>query len=263
MVTVTDAAGRFVTGLTRGDFQVFEEGVEQRITLFSNERVPISLGVLLDASDSMRGRPMVDARAAVVRFVADLLQPGDEAFIATFNHRVQLVAPWTRPPAALRDALGTVAPSGGTAMYDAVALSASLFDRREHQRAALVVISDGADTASDRTLLQALDAVRRSDVLVYAVAIDDPAGRGSTRVNPDALRELTGLAGGYTEVVREAAELGPATERIAEELDRQYALGYVATRPPDDTWRAIRVRVRDRDVTARSRRGYFAGAGRE
>jgi hypothetical protein len=100
--------------------------------------------------------------------------------------------------------------------------------------------------------------VRRSDSLVYAVAIDDPAGRSTTRVNPEALRELTGLGGGYTEVVRNAAEIGPATERIAEELNKQYTLGYDNPRAPDGTWRAIRVRVRDRELFTRARRGYFA-----
>jgi Ca-activated chloride channel family protein len=257
-VTVTDGTGRLITGLSRDDFQVFEDGVEQRVTQFSDQRVPVSLGVLLDASDSMRGRAIVDARIAVERFVVDLLMPVDEAFVATFNHQPRLAAPWTRPPASLRNALADVLPSGGTAMYDALAETSRLFERRAHVRAAMVVISDGADTASDRTLHQALDVVRRSDSLIYAVAIDDPEGRSTTRVNPEALREMTGLGGGYTEVVRSAADLGPATERIAEELNKQYTIGYDNPRRGDGTWRAIRVRVRDRELFTRARRGYFA-----
>ena len=93
-------------------------------------------------------------------------------------------------------------------------------------RAAMVVVSDGADTASDRSLLQTLDVVRRNDAFVYAIAIDAPDGRDSTRVNPEALRDITGLSGGYTEVVRSAADLGPATARIADELNKQYTIGY-------------------------------------
>ena len=259
-VTVTDRTGRIITGLGRDDFQVFEDGLEQTVTQFSDQRVPVSLGVLLDASDSMRGRAIVDARQAVERFVVDLLMPIDEAFVATFNHQPRLAAPWTRPPSALRNTLADVLPSGGTAMYDALAETSRLFERRAHVRAAMVVISDGADTASDRTLHQALEAVRRSDSLVYAVAIDDPEGRLSTRVNPEALREMTGLGGGYTEVVRSAAELGPATERIAEELNKQYTIGYDNPRRADGSWRAIRVRVRNRDLFTRARRGYFAEA---
>jgi Ca-activated chloride channel family protein len=163
------------------------------------------------------------------------------------------------PPWALRNALAGLKPSGGTAVYDALAEMADIYDQRNHLRAALVVISDGADTASDRSLTQTLEALRRSDALVYAIAIDAADARDSTRVNPEALKEVSGLTGGYTEVVRSAADLEPATARIAEELNKQYTLGYSSSRPPDGTWRAIRVRVRTHDgYTARARRGYYA-----
>ncbi len=90
----------------------------------------------------------------------------------------------------------------------------------------MIVVSDGADTASDRSLLQTIDVIRRNDAFVYAIAIDAPDGRDSTRVNPEALRDITGLTGGYTEVVRSAADLGPATARIADELNKQYTIGF-------------------------------------
>jgi hypothetical protein len=93
---------------------------------------------------------------------------------------------------------------------------------------------------------------------VYAIAIDSAEARESTKVNPEALREITSLTGGYTEVVRTAADLGPATARIADELNKQYTLGYSSSRPPDGTWRAIRVRVRNGEYFARSRRGYYS-----
>jgi Ca-activated chloride channel family protein len=257
-VTVTDANGRLITDLEKGDFQVFEDGAPQPVTQFSDQRVPVSLGLLLDASDSMRGQPIVDARLALDRFVGDLLEPGDEAFVASFNHRPRIVAPWTRPPSALRSRLDTLQPTGGTAIYDALVASAPLFDRRTHTRAALVLISDGADTASDRSLQQAREVIRRTDPFVYAIAIDSAEARASTRVNPDALREITGPSGGYTEVVHTAEELGPATERIADELNHQYTIGYTPSRPPDGAWRTIRVRIRDGAYFARARRGYFA-----
>ncbi len=257
-VTVTDAQGRLVTGLSRDDFEVYEEGLEQRVTQFTDERVPVSVGMMLDASDSMRGQPIVDARGAVDRFLGELLDPGDEAFVATFNHGTRLAAVWTRPPSLLRHALDAVRPSGGTAIYDALATASPMFERRTHTRAAFVLVSDGADTASDRTLLQALDVVRTSDAVVYAVGIDSADARASTRVNPQALREITGLSGGYTEIVHSAADLGPATERIAQELNTQYTIGYSPTRKPDSRWRAIRVRVRHDDYAVRARRGYFA-----
>jgi len=257
-VAVTDSEGRLITGLTRNDFQVFEDGTPQEITQFTDARVPISLGVLLDASDSMRGQPIVDARGAVDRFVGELLLGEDEALVATFNHLPRLAIPWTMPPSRTRNALESLKPSGGTAIYDALASTSKLFEQRNHVRAAMVVISDGADTASEHSLFQALEDIRRSDALVYAIAIDSVDARESTRVNPEALREITSLTGGYTEVVRTAADLGPATARIADELNKQYTLGYSSSRPPDGTWRAIRVRVRNGEYFARARRGYYA-----
>ena len=256
--TVVDAEGRLITGLRKDDFEILEDEIPQTITQFTDERVPVSLGVLLDASDSMRGQPIVDARGAVDRFVAGLLERGDEVFMAAFNHKPHLVAPWTQPPMALRGRLDAFRPTGGTAIYDALIASAPMFGNRLHTRAALVVVSDGADTASDYTLRQAREVLRRTDPFVYAIAIDAPGALFSTRVNPEALREITSQSGGYTEVVRTAEDLGPATERIANELNKQYMLGYVSSRPPDDEWRAIRVKVKDRSYFTRARRGYYA-----
>ena len=260
-VTVVDANGRLITGLTQQDFEIFEDGTLQAVTTFTSERVAVSLGVLLDVSDSMRGQKMTDAGMAVERFVGDLLRGEDEAFIGLFNHRPRLASAWTRPPSALKDRLAEVKPTGGTAIYDAVAKSAEMFDRRTKPRAALVVISDGADTASDRSLQQARDAVVKRDAFVYAIAIDSPGVAASTRVNPAALRDLTGPTGGYTEVVREASDLGPATQRIAEELNSQYTIGYTPMRALDGSWRTIRVRVKGQSYYVRARQGYMADRG--
>jgi Ca-activated chloride channel homolog len=258
-VTVVDGNNRLITGLTKADFQVYENGEPCEVTQFSDQRVPVSLGVLLDVSDSMFGQPIVDARAALDRFVGTLLEAEDEAFVVAFNHRPRVVASWTMPPAALKGTLDGERATGGTAIYDALVASAPLFNRRRHTRAAIVVVSDGADTASDYTLMKARDVLRRTDPFVYAVAIDSgDRTRVSTRVNPDALREITGPSGGYTEVIKSAADLGPATERIAHELNHQYTLGYSPTKPPDGEWRSIRVRIANRDYFARARRGYFA-----
>jgi Ca-activated chloride channel family protein len=257
-VTVTDGNGRLITGLSRDDFEIFEDGVLQPITVFTNERVPVSLGVLLDASDSMRGKPMVDARAAVDHFVTGLLERGDEAFVAAFNHQPRLVAPWTRPPSALKGGLDRVLPSGGTALYDSLVASAGYFTRRLHPRSALVVVSDGVDTASDWTLRQARDVLQRADPLVYAIAIDSADTPVARRVSVEALREITSTSGGYTEVVKGAVDLGPATARIADELNKQYTLGYTPMTPPDGQWRGIRVRVRHGEYFTRARRGYYA-----
>ena len=236
--TVVDAQGRLVRGLTREDFQVFEDGVEQPVTQFTDERVPVSLGLLLDASDSMRGRPMVDASAAVEHFVGDLLEGGGRSF-----HRA------LQPPAAaggVVDApgLGAEAASGhgaGGRRHGHLRRGGAGRPVLRQARAAAGGagrISDGADTASDRTLQQAREAVVRRDAFVYAVAIDEVGALASTRVNPAALSDLTSPTGGYTEVVRSAVDLGPATARIADELNSQYTIGFNPAKAPDGSWRA-------------------------
>ena len=118
--TVLDAEGHLITGLPRDAFAIWEDGLEQAITTFSNERVPVGLGVLLDASDSMFGQRLVEARAAVERFLFTLLDPADEFFLNVFNHRPRALTPWTNTPAVVSEALAALRPSGGTAIYDAV-----------------------------------------------------------------------------------------------------------------------------------------------
>src|SRR5882672_942957 len=258
-VTVTDTTNRLITGLTKDDFEIFEDGDPQPVTQFSDKRTPVSVGVLLDISDSMRGQPIVDARGALDRFMADLLDAGDEAFVGAFNHLPRILVQWTAPPARLAGKLADERPTGGTAIYDAIVASTSMFLRRQRTRAAMIVISDGADTASDLSLAQTRETLRRSDTFVYAIAIDSATEpRVSTRVSAEALREITGPSGGYTEVVRSSEDLGPATQRIAAELNSQYTLGYATTRPQDGSWRTIRVRAKNHDYVARARRGYFA-----
>jgi Ca-activated chloride channel family protein len=255
--TVLDAEGHLVTGLPREAFGLWEDGVEQTISVFSNDRVPVGLGVLLDVSDSMFGQRIIDARAAVEHFLFALLNPADEFFLTAFNHAPRTLTPWTSTPAVVSDALNALRPSGGTAIYDAVVAALPQIDRRNRQRAALLIISDGADTASDATLRDVRAALLRSDAFVYAIAIDSPNGYPiNTRVNPAALSEITGQSGGRTEVVHDAEGLVAATGRIAEELNSQYVLGYSSPKSTDGKFHSIRVSLRDAGMRVRARNGY-------
>jgi Ca-activated chloride channel family protein len=257
--TVTDHDGHLVTGLEREAFDVYEDGVLQTITQFTHERVPIGLGVLLDISDSMFGKRIHDARAAVDRFLFELLDPADEFFLMAFNHRPRVLTGWTRAQAEVQRALGGLRPSGGTAIYDAIIDALPMLERRTRQRAALLVISDGSDTASNTSLREVRSALLRSDGFVYAIAIDSPDPRAiNTRVNPQPLREITAESGGRTEIVRNAEELNDATARIAEELNSQYVLGYTSPRGADGQYHTIRVRVAGSDYRVRARNGYVA-----
>jgi Ca-activated chloride channel family protein len=256
--TVTNSSGKPVADLDQSAFRVFDDGVEQEITQFSNARAPVSLGLVVDISESMQGRRITEARAALDRFVTDLLDKDDEACLIAFNHAPRLVVAWMTPPLSLRGTLDTVIPTGGTAIYDAVDRAVPELARRRHQRAAMVVISDGADTASDKTLFQLRSDVRRSDAFIYALAIEGAEERPSTRVNPEALRAFTDESGGYTAVVKDIAQLGSETARIAEELNHQYLIGYTAPRAPDGQFHSIRVRLKQDGYFVRSRRGYIA-----
>ena len=257
--TVFNADGGLVTGLPREAFEIYEDGQRQAIAQFTSERVPIGLGLLLDVSDSMFGRRIVEARAAVQRFLVDLLAPSDEFFLVAFNEAPHPLTDWTRDPDTVNAALEAARPSGGTAIYDAILSALPTVERRRRQRAALVVISDGADTASDTTLRNLRTALQRSDAFVYAIAIDSPQPQPiNTRVNPMALGDITNPTGGHTEVVRDSADLAGATARIAEELNSQYVLGYASPRASDGQYHSIRVRVNREGYRVRARNGYVA-----
>ena len=260
--TVTDGEGHLVADLTRDAFEVFEDGDRQEITQFTRERVPVGLGVLLDISDSMFGRRLDDARAAVDRFLFDLLDPADEFFLMAFNHKPRALTGWTQARADVQRALGGLQATGGTAIYDAIVESMPLVDARTRARAALLVISDGADTASTATLRDVRSALLRSDAFIYAIAIDSPERQPiNTRVNAQVLREITAESGGRTEIVRSSTDLIEATARIAEELNSQYVLGYTSPRGADNQFHSIRVRIRGAgggEYRVRSRNGYIA-----
>ena len=295
--TVTDSNGRFVSGLRAEDFTIVEEGEPQRITQFESERVPVSLGIVLDTSGSMAGEKMDAARAALGRFVYDLLRPGDEMFLYRFDSRPILVQGWTEDRARLMRGLGSVAPSGGTALYDAVAEAVPLAGEGSRRKKAIVVISDGNDSNSTMRVDELQPLIRESEVMVYAIGLDAASGFGPTRrtprielpggisfpwpsapsqrtgprpgsgsgsgadarVNERALRMITDESGGRTEIVSGARNLDQATAGIASELSQQYFLGYVSTLPKDGRWHTIKVQLRNGNHQVRARRGFVAG----
>lgn len=255
--TVTDAEGHLITGLPQERFEVFEDGRLQDITQFTSDRVPVSLGILLDASDSMYGRRMADARGAIDRFVAERLGADDEYALTVFNHQQQVLTGWTADRALAMSTLAPVRPWGATAIYDAIMAAIPMADDRHKPRAALLVVSDGADTASDAALREVRRALRRTDLFVYAVGIDSKDRRSiNAAVNPTALAEITDQSGGRTRIVHDSAEVTEALTAIADELNSQYLIGYLSSRPPDSQFHSIRVRVKDGAYKVRARDGY-------
>jgi len=179
--TVTDRAGRFVSGLHLTDFIVRDDGEPQEVTHFSNERVPVSLGIVLDTSGSMAGDRMAAAREALDRFLLDLLRPDDEVFVYRFSSHAELVQEWTTDRREVSRRLGRLAPAGGTALYDAVAEAAPMAQSGRHRKKALLVISDGNDTNSRTTSGELARLIRETEVLVYAIGIDARSETGVTR----------------------------------------------------------------------------------
>ena len=170
--TVTDRDGRFVSGLRKEDFRLYQDDKPQTITHFDNERVPVSLGIVLDTSGSMAGEKMAAAREALHRFLFDLLGPEDEVFLYRFDGTPQLVTGWTTDRRRVSDELMRIQPRGGTALYDTVAEAVPLAQRGRHRKKALVIVSDGNDTSSRLHVSEIKELIRETEVLVYAVGID-------------------------------------------------------------------------------------------
>jgi Ca-activated chloride channel homolog len=312
--TVSDQSGRFVSGLRKEDFRVYQDDQEQPITHFNSERVPVSLGIALDTSGSMDGEKMMAAREALNSFLGQLNDPDDEVFLYRFDSNPMLVEGWTHDKRRISTELGRLQPRGGTALYDAVAEAIPLAQSGHNRKKALVIISDGNDTSSRTDVISLKRMIRETEVLVYAIGIDSqteygyqpigmgqggrqrpqpprlpipwpfpmPGGggrrppapapptfppptspRGNNRANDDhvnvaALREITDDSGGRTEIVRGTRDLDPATAGIADELSRQYYIGYAATGVKDGRWHPIRVELRNPSYTVRARRGFIA-----
>jgi Mg-chelatase subunit ChlD len=173
--TVVDRNGRFVPGLRQSDFIVYEENELQEVTHFSNERVPVSLGLVLDTSGSMVGEKLTNALMAVDRFLTRLLSPEDEIFLYKFSSFPELVQDWTTDRQRLSRAIRRINANGGTAMYDAIAESVPLAQTGQHRKRAVVLISDGNDTDSQVSLGEVKQMIRESEVMVYAIGIDGQA----------------------------------------------------------------------------------------
>jgi len=303
--TVSDASGRFVPNLRKEDFIIYEDDQPQTVTHFSAERVPVSLGIALDTSGSMQGEKIRAAQSALERFLFELLDRQDEAFIYLFSNYPRLLQGWTTDRNLLSRALGRISPNGGTALYDAVEEAIPLTAKGQNVKKALLIISDGNDTASRADIHDVKQRIRESETLVYAIGIDGtgettmtraplppprapipfpfppmggrggrprwpqnppPQGpssgggwrSGDDRVNVVALRDMTDDSGGRTEIIRDPQDLNPSTASIADELSKQYYLGYPAAGKKDGRWHSIRVEVRNGNYRVRARRGYVA-----
>jgi Ca-activated chloride channel family protein len=263
-VTVTDIYGRFVSGLSRNAFAIYDDKQPQEITFFSDDDAPVSVGVLFDVSGSMSGDKVKRARDALAHFI-QTSHDRDEYFLIAFNSRAQLLIDRTRDGNAVLDKLTFVQTKNNTALYDACYLGVERVQRGTHAKRALLLISDGQDNNSRYTFNELRRVLKESDVVLYAIGILGGSDVGSPlgMEGQGILDELASVSGGKAFYPRSAAEMDDIFEQIALELRHQYAIGY---RPPnfvnDGKWHHIKVKLTPPRglprLFVRSKEGYYA-----
>jgi Ca-activated chloride channel family protein len=246
---VVDGEGRPVTGLTRDDFTVLEDGVSQSISTFTEGDFPLSVAVAIDRSFSMTDRIPLERDAA--RTFLRTLRSTDEAMIVAIGSEVELASPLSTNRDEQVTAVDRVQPWGTTGLHDAIIKSIDAIQGAKGRRA-LLLMSDGSDRYSTASAQQALDRARQSDVMIYPVAL------GRTR--PALFAQLATLTGGRSFQPKDARQLTDTVQAVADELRHQYLLGYTPSRPivaGDPQWRSIVVNVKRSGATVRARDGYL------
>ena len=262
-VTLTDIYGRYVTGINKDSFTVLDDKVPQEIKFFSDEDVPVSLGVIFDVSGSMSGEKISKAREALRHFI-DTSHDNDEYFLIGFNSRAQLLMDRTRDSDSLLTKLTFVETKGQTALYDACYLGVERVTRGVHPKRAILVISDGQDNSSRYTFTELRKMLKETDVLIYAIGILDKGSPSELDVGGQAiLDELASVSGGKAFFPNTGAEMNEIFERIAIELRHQYSIGYKPSNFTNDgRWHRIKVKVQPPrglpHLYVRSKEGYYA-----
>jgi Ca-activated chloride channel homolog len=264
-LSVTDGRNRYITDLDQKDFAIFEDGIRQELSLFTHENLPISMSILIDTSASMQEK-LPQARAAGSRFIKTL-RPQDAAQIVQFNDRSTVLQDFTNDHALLDAALNKTDAAGPTALYNSLYVALKDLSKQktsELRRRAVIVLSDGEDTASLVTDEQVMELARQSEIAIYPVSLRPSRSQDRGRMAfSQAEHILTSLAretGGQVFFPQSLSELESVYDRIAEELRTQYSLGYVSSNVRrDGKWRRIVVRTPERpSLQVRHKLGYYA-----
>jgi Ca-activated chloride channel family protein len=246
---VTGPDGRSVKGLTQSDFTILEDNRPQAITAFVAGEFPAAVALAIDRSFSMKGTPLTMARTAGRSFVASL-KPDDRAMLISISGDVEVLSPLDTNKQPLLTALNALDPWSTTSLNDAVIRSIDLLEG-ETGRRAIVVLSDGVDRYSTARDADVVERARRSDVLLYPIAIG--------RVRPPLFAEIASVTGGRSFHLRDARNLQSTLQTIIEDLRSQYLIGYEPSEPwptGEDQWRSITVKVNRSGVQIRARSGY-------
>ncbi|MDX1984484.1 MAG: VWA domain-containing protein [Bryobacteraceae bacterium] len=264
-VTVTDPLNRFVTGLDKDYFRLWEDNNEQQVAQFSSEDAPLSVGLVFDASGSM-GSKLSKSRQAAAQFFRTA-NPEDEFFLVQFNDRAELKVPFTFNTEEVQNRLTFTQAKGRTALLDAVYLALHQMKKARNPRKAILILSDGGDNSSRYTESEIRNLVREADVQVYAIGIfESAASRGRTAEElsgPGLLSEIAEQTGGRHFPVENINELPDIAAKIGIELRNQYVLGYAPTNlNKDGKYRKVKVKVNQPKglppLRAFWRLGYYA-----
>jgi VWFA-related protein len=264
-VTVTDPFNRFVTGLDKENFKLFEDKKEQDILQFSSEDAPLSIGVVFDCSGSM-GSKLEKSRQAVAQFLRTA-NPEDEFFLVQFNDTADLVQPFTQNLEEIQNRLTFTQSKGRTALLDAIYLSLHEMKKARNPRKALLLISDGGDNSSRYTETDIKNLVKEADVQIYAIGIYEPVGARSRTpeelAGPGLLTEVAEQTGGRQYAVENLAELADIAAKIGVELRNQYIIGYSPrNQERDGKYRRVEVKLNQPrglpPLRAFWRHGYYA-----
>jgi Ca-activated chloride channel homolog len=264
-VTVTDSLNRFVLGLDRQDFHVFEDGAEQKVKQFAGEDAPLSIGLLVDTSGSM-GSKIDISRQAVAQFLKTM-NAQDEAFLVEFSDRAELVVGFTGHTDEIESKLTSVESQGLTALLDAVYMGLREMKKAKNPRKALLIISDGGDNNSRYTAAQIKNLVREADVQIYSMGVFEPFPylrlSGAELSGPRLLSQISEQTGGRAFAAANDSALPGVATRIGIELRNQYVLAYSpADQNRDGKYRTVEVKVNPppglSSLKARWRLGYYA-----
>jgi Ca-activated chloride channel family protein len=261
---VTTRAGSPIMDLKPKDFRIYEDGTEQEISYFAKDDAPVSIGVLLDSSGSMKNKKQKSSEAAAAFFRT--ANSEDEFFLIEFDEHPKLAVPFTRDTDLLYHEISHARPYGRTSLFDAIHMALGVMKAAHHDRKALVIVSDGGDNRSRHTFSAIKSDVLESDVQLYAMGIFDPEGAspGSREESdgPQLLDQLAELTGGRHFPVLNLASLADVSTRIGQLLRNRYLLGYNPSNTArDGRYRGIKLDIAasvDADVHVQYRKGYYA-----
>jgi VWFA-related protein len=259
--TITDKDSRPVVDLPQGAFRVFEDKVEQQIKLFKREDIPVSVGILVDNSGSMRDKRK-GVNAAALKFVQSSNEL-DEVFIVNFNDEAFLDADFTDSIPLLEEALEKIDARGGTALYDAIDMSlAHMAERSTLDKKVLIAVTDGEDNASRINLERVVQAVGRANVMIYTVGLLSGENGRSDRRAKRSLEEISKASGGSVFFPNNPDEVLSVATAIANDIRNQYVIAYTPTNlKKDGSFRRVEIKVevpRRGKLNVRARTGYYA-----